>query len=141
MSRTISEQTLLAMSASDYMNGEQQQFFRDRLVALAGECEKDIASAMAHLRTPVQEPDPVDAAAEEESCRHRLRFMARQQALLGKIRDALRRLDGHEYGYCRISGEPIGLRRLLARPTTEYCAEVKARLEQNERHFAHQRTG
>ncbi|WP_299126180.1 TraR/DksA C4-type zinc finger protein [uncultured Alcanivorax sp.] len=67
--------------------------------------------------------------------------MARQEALLGKIRGALRRLENGDYGYCKISGEPIGLPRLLARPTTEYCAEVKARLEQNERHYAHQRIG
>lgn len=83
----------------------------------------------------------MDAAVEEETCRHQLRFMARQEALLGKVRGALRRLENGDYGYCKISGEPIGLPRLLARPITEYCAEVKARLEQNERHYAHQRTG
>lgn len=140
MPRTISEKALLTMKASQYMNASQRQFFRKRLAALAHDCEQHIGSARNNLQTPAQ-ADPLDAAVEEETCRHQLRFMARQEALLGKIRGALRRLENGDYGYCKISGEPIGLPRLLARPTTEYCAEVKARLEQNERHYTHQRTG
>lgn len=140
MPRTISEKTLLKMRASQYMNTAQRRFFRERLLSLAGDCDRDIRSAMHSLQTGTQ-ADPLDAAVEEEACRHQLRFMQRRQALLGKIREALRRLEQGDYGYCRLSGDPIGLRRLLARPTTEYCAEVKARLEENERHFAHQRTG
>lgn len=140
MPRTISENALLKMPASKYMNAAQRTFFRERLLSQASECDLEIRSAMQHLQTPLQ-ADPLDAAVEEESCRHQLRFMGRQQRLLGKIRAALRRLENGDYGYCKVSGEPIGLRRLLARPTTEYCAEVKARLEQNERHFVHQRTG
>ncbi|MTT53770.1 molecular chaperone DnaK [Alcanivorax sp. VBW004] len=140
MPRTISEKALLTMKASQYMNASQRQFFRKRLAALAHDCEQHIGSARNNLQTPAQ-ADPLDAAVEEETCRHQLRFMARQEALLGKIRGALRRLENGDYGYCKISGEPIGLPRLLARPTTEYCAEVKARLEQNERHYAHQRIG
>ena len=140
MPRTISEKALLTMKASQYMNARQRQFFRNRLAALAHDCDQHIGSARNNLQTPAQ-ADPLDAAVEEETCRHQLRFMARQEALLGKVRGALRRLENGDYGYCKISGEPIGLPRLLARPTTEYCAEVKARLEQNERHYAHQRIG
>ena len=140
MPRTISEKALLTMKASQYMNASQRQFFRKRLAALAHDCEQHIGSARNNLQTPAQ-ADPLDAAVEEETCRHQLRFMARQEALLGKVRGGLRRLENGDYGYCKISGEPIGLPRLLARPTTEYCAEVKARLEQNERHYAHQRIG
>jgi len=140
MPRTISEKALLTMKASQYMNASQRQFFRKRLAALTHDCEQHIGSARNNLQTPAQ-ADPLDAAVEEETCRHQLRFMARQEALLGKVRGALRRLENGDYGYCKISGEPIGLPRLLARPTTEYCAEVKARLEQNERHYAHQRIG
>ena len=140
MPRIISEKTLLAMKPSQYMNASQRAFFRKRLAVLAHDCEQHIGSARNNLQTPAQ-ADPLDAAVEEETCRHQLRFMARQEALLGKVRGALRRLENGDYGYCKISGEPIGLPRLLARPNTEYCAEVKARLEQNERHYAHQRTG
>ena len=140
MPRIISEKTLLAMKPSQYMNASQRAFFRKRLAVLAHDCEQHIGSARNNLQTPAQ-ADPLDAAVEEETCRHQLRFMARQEALLGKVRGALRRLENGDYGYCKISGEPIGLPRLLARPTTEYCAEVKARLEQNERHYAHQRIG
>ena len=140
MPRTISEKALLTMKASQYMNASQRQFFRKRLAALAHDCEQHIGSARNNLQTPAQ-ADPLDAAVEEETCRHQLRFMARQEAMLGKVRGALRRLENGDYGYCKFSGEPIGLPRLLARPTTEYCAEVKARLEQNERHYAHQRIG
>ena len=135
-----SEKALLAMSESDYMDAAQQAFFRDRLLALAKDCEQELADARQALQTPPQS-DPLDAAADEEACRHQLRFLARRQALLGKICQALRRLNQGDYGYCQISGEPIGLRRLLARPTTEYCAEVKTRLEANERHYVHSRTG
>ncbi|MCG8393502.1 MAG: TraR/DksA C4-type zinc finger protein [Pseudomonadales bacterium] len=138
MSDAISEQTLLAMPASEYMSAVQRHFFRNRLLRLARDCEQEMDSARRTLRTPTQ-ADPLDAAVDEEACRHQLRFLERRQGLLAKARAALRRLENGEYGYCRHSGEPIGLRRLLARPTTEYCAEVKARLEQNERHY--QRTG
>ena len=119
MPRIISEKTLLAMKPSQYMNASQRAFFRKRLAVLAHDCEQHIGSARNNLQTPAQ-ADPLDAAVEEESCRHQLRFMAREQALLGKIRAALRRLESGDYGYCKISGEPIGLPRLLARPTTEY---------------------
>jgi DnaK suppressor protein len=140
MPDVLSEKALLAMPERDYMNAAQLAFFRDLLLRLARECEQELAAARQALQTPPQS-DPLDAAVDEETCRHQLRFLGRRQALLEKIRLALRRLNHGDYGYCEISGEPIGLRRLLARPTTEYCAEVKARLEANERHYAHSRTG
>lgn len=140
MTEPICEQTLLAMPESDYMGPAQRGFFRDRLQRLAREGEQARQSARQSLRT-VAQADPLDVAVEEEACRHQLRFLERSQALQEKIFQALRRVESGEYGFCRLSGEPIGIARLLARPTTEYCAEVKARLEQNERHYAHQRTG
>jgi len=140
MPDVLSEKALLAMPEADYMNVAQQAFFRALLLSLARDCEQELASARQALQTPPQS-DPLDAAVDEEACRHQLRFLARRQALLEKIRQSLRRLNRGDYGYCDISGEPIGLRRLLARPTAQYCAEVKARLEENERHYAHSRTG
>ena len=97
MPRTISEKALLTMKASQYMNASQRQFFRKRLAALAHDCEQHIGSARNNLQTPAQ-ADPLDAAVEEETCRHQLRFMARQEALLGKVRGALRRLENGDYG-------------------------------------------
>lgn len=137
MTELICERTLLAMPESDYMSLAQRLFFRDRLQRLAREEQQALQSARQSLRT-VAQADPLDAAVEEEACRHQLRFLERSQALQEKISQALRRVESGEYGFCRLSGEPIGIPRLLARPTTEYCAEVKARLEHNERHFAHQ---
>ncbi len=140
MPRTISEKALLTMKASQYMNASQRQFFRKRLAALAHDCEQHIGSARNNLQTPAQ-ADPLDAAVEEETCRHQLRFMARQEALLGKVRGALRRLENGDYGYCKISGEPIGRPRLLGRPTTEYCSVFNVPPVLHDRNYAHPRLG
>ncbi|WP_305810538.1 TraR/DksA family transcriptional regulator [Photobacterium leiognathi] len=64
-----------------------------------------------------------------------LRIIDREQKLLPKIQKALRLLRAGDYGYCKESGEPIGIRRLIARPKSEYCAEVKAQKELKEHQF------
>ena len=92
MSDAISEQTLLAMPASEYMSAVQRHFFRNRLLRLARDCEQEMDSARRTLRTPTQ-ADPLDAAVNEEACRHQLRFLERRQGLLSKVRVALRRLE------------------------------------------------
>ena len=61
--------------------------------------------------------------------------MDRQTKLLPKLREALRRIEGNEYGFCEVTGEPIGIRRLLARPTATLCAEEKTRQEEREKTF------
>ena len=81
------------------------------------------------------EADELDKAALEEERRLQLRFLDRQSKLLPKIGEAIKRLDTGEFGYCEVTGEPIGVRRLLARPTATLCAEEKMRQERKEQNF------
>ena len=64
-----------------------------------------------------------------------LRFLDRQTKLLPKIDDAIKRINTGDFGYCAVTGEPIGVRRLLLRPTATLCAEEKQRQERQERNF------
>ena len=76
----------------------------------------------------------VKDGAEEEQRQRQLRLLEREKKLLDKIDDALELLARGEYGWCRETGEPIGLQRLLLRPTATLCIEAKEREELRERH-------
>ena len=75
----------------------------------------------------------------EEDLRTRLRFLDRQTKLLPKLRGALRRIEENDFGFCEVTGEPIGIKRLLARPTATLSAEEKMRQEEQEKSFAKRR--
>ena len=81
------------------------------------------------------EADELDKAAQEEDRRLQLRFLDRQTKLLPKIEQALDRIEHDEFGYCDITGDPIGLQRLLLRPTATLCAEEKQRQETKEKSY------
>ena len=81
--------------------------------------------------------DEADRASYEEESRLALRIVDRERRLLPKIEAAMKRIANSDYGYCLESGEPIGIPRLLARPTAELCAEVKTLNEQKELNFRH----
>jgi DnaK suppressor protein len=131
----ITEQDLLAMSAQDYMNDDQLAFFRALLVEQKLELEESLAMARAEINSGEREADELDQALVEEENRHRLRMADRQSKLMRKIDKTIARIDDGDYGYCQVSGEPIGIPRLLLRPTAELCAEEKARQESRENHF------
>ncbi|MCH2099583.1 MAG: TraR/DksA C4-type zinc finger protein, partial [Pseudomonadales bacterium] len=82
-----------------------------------------------------RETDELDRALSEEENRLRLRIADRESKLLPKIDEALERITLGDYGYCEETGEPIGVERLLLRPTATLCAEAKARQERMERNF------
>lgn len=135
------EARLLAMPPDDYMNDEQLGFFRRRLLDERREVEahlRDVKAAIA-----VQEPggDESDQAAVEEDVRLLLRQAERETRLLRKIAQTLRRIDEGDYGYCEDTGQPIGLERLLLRPTATLCLEAKERQERREHLFRKQRGG
>src|SRR3989338_4365528 len=109
---------LLAQSADDYMNAAQQQFFRALLLS-----QRETSS------------DPADIGSAEEQRQWQLRLLEREKKLLDKIDEALDRLARGEYGWGRENGEPIGLKRLLLRPTASLCIEAKERQEQREKHL------
>ncbi len=128
----MTREELLAMPDVDYMNEVQLVYFRERLLEMRDEILNDLRSARDDLQYNDRTPDELDRATAEESRRLTLRVQEREGRLLRKIDQALRRIESGEYGYCEISGEPIGLPRLLARPTATLCIEVKERQEKTE---------
>ena len=130
----ISQEQLLAQPADDYMNDAQQQFFRALLLQQRSELQARIAEEFEALRERETSSDPADIGSAEEQRQWQLRLLEREKKLLDKIDEALDRLARGEYGWCRETGEPIGLKRLLLRPTASLCIEAKEREEQREKH-------
>ncbi|UCJ17519.1 RNA polymerase-binding protein DksA [Pseudomonas sp. MM211] len=125
---------LLALPPQAYMNDAQQDFFRNLLVQQRQELQERIDDEFGALREQERPADEADMASREEQRQWQLRLLEREKKLLDKIDEALERLAHGEYGWCRETGEPIGLRRLLLRPTASLCIEAKEREEQRERH-------
>ncbi|MDD2047794.1 RNA polymerase-binding protein DksA [Pseudomonas putida] len=133
----MTEAELLAQPANDYMNATQQQFFRALLLRQRIELQARIAEAFEALREPDTSSDPADIGSAEAQRQWQLRLLEREKKLLDKMDYALERLACGEYGWCRESGEPIGLKRLLLRPTASLSIEAKERQEQREKHLRH----
>lgn len=129
----LTAEQILEAPEADYMNAEQLEFFRQLLKELYETTDERIQEAKAQMANPPEINDDADRASWEEECNTSLRILDREQKLLPKIKLSLERIRLGEYGYCLETGEPIGIPRLLARPTAEYCAEVKADLEFKER--------
>ncbi|EIK71500.1 putative RNA polymerase-binding protein DksA [Pseudomonas synxantha BG33R] len=130
----MTEQELLAQPATDYMNEAQQRFFRELLLAQRDELQARIDAEFQALREQETNSDLADIGSAEEQRQWQLRLLEREKKLLDKIDDAMELLARGEYGWCRETGEPIGLQRLLLRPTATLCIEAKEREELRERH-------
>lgn len=131
--KPLTEAALLKMPASAYMNAEQLAFFRARLEALREEILANAADTGEHLKENENFADPNDRATVEEENMLEQRVRDRERKLLKKINKALARIETGEFGYCLETGEPIGLPRLLARPTAEYSIEAQERHEKLEK--------
>jgi DnaK suppressor protein len=131
----LTEKQILRAPKKDYMNDAQLEFFRARLIDLRKETIGHIEEARARLADAQRETDELDRALSEEENRLRLRIADRESKLLPKIDAALKRIESGDYGWCEETGEPIGVERLLLRPTATLCAEAKARQERMERNF------
>ncbi len=132
-SKPLTEAALLKMSDADYMNTAQLAFFRTRLEALRAEMLSNAADTGEHLKENENFADPNDRATVEEENMLEQRVRDRERKLLKKINKALARIESGEFGYCLETGEPIGLPRLLARPTAEYSIEAQERHEKMEK--------
>lgn len=132
----LTEAALLKMPESDYMNAEQLAFFRDRLVAMRDELQLKVDETVEHMREQETVADPADRATVEEEHALELRTRDRERKLLKKIGQALSRIDDESYGYCEETGEPIGLARLLARPTATLSVEAQSRRERLQKMYA-----
>ena len=123
------ETELLRMSVKDYMNEAQLGFFRETLTNLREELMTNAGETSEHLRETPSVPDPADRATIEEEHALELRTRDRERKLMKKIEQSLARIESGEYGYCEETGEPIGLKRLLARPTANLSIEAQQRRE------------
>ncbi len=134
--RDLTEAELQAMPDSEYMNDKQIEFFRTKLLAQKDDLLSNAGETTEHLREDTSiVPDPADRATIEEEHALELRTRDRERKLLKKITQALTRLDSGDYGFCDETGEPIGLPRLLARPTATLSLEAQQRREMKQRMF------
>jgi len=129
----LTEAELLRAPASQYMGAEQLAFFRERLIVTQKELLEKADLTSERLREHELEADPTDQATIEEEYALELRARDRERKLLKKIDEALRRIDEGSYGYCEETGEPIGIPRLLARPTATLTIEAQSRREQKQK--------
>ena len=117
-----------------FMNEKQQEYFRQKLLDWKAEILEGSKTTISNLQQETSAlPDIVDRASAESDKALELRTRDRQRKLISKIDSALRRIDEGTYGYCVDTGEPIGLKRLEARPTATMTLEAQERHERNER--------
>ncbi len=127
--RPLTEAELLAMPESEYMNDAQLDFFRARLRQMERDILSNAGLTTEHLRETVIVPDPADRATIEEEHALELRTRDRERKLLKKVQQSLARIEAGDYGFCEETGEPIGVGRLLARPTATLSLEAQQRRE------------
>ena len=134
--RELTEPELHAMPEAEYMNDKQLDFFRARLTALKDDLLSNAVETTEHLREDTSiVPDPADRATIEEEHALELRTRDRERKLLKKITQSLGRIEANDYGFCDETGEPIGLGRLLARPTATLSLEAQQRREMKQKMF------
>ena len=131
--KTITKEGLLKMPEKDYMSQKQLDFFTELLKEQAIELENSIAQAKQALAESEQEIDLNDVATKQEMQQLHLRTMERQSKLIKKVNKSLMLIKEGEYGYCLETGEPIGLQRLLARPTATLSIQSKQAQEHQEK--------
>jgi DnaK suppressor protein len=134
--RDLCEAELLAMPDSEYMNDKQLEFFRALLQRNKDDLLSNAGETTEHLREDTSiVPDPADRATIEEEHALELRTRDRERKLLKKVAQSLTRLENGDYGFCDETGEPIGLARLLARPTATLSLEAQQRRELKQKMF------
>jgi DnaK suppressor protein len=132
----LTDNEVIAMPDSEYMNAKQLAFFRLKLVALKNGILSNAGETTEHLREDTSiVPDPADRATIEEEHALELRTRDRERKLLKKIEQSIQSIDAEEYGYCDETGEPIGVARLIARPTATLSLEAQQRRELKQKMF------
>jgi RNA polymerase-binding transcription factor len=117
-----------------FMNPMQQEYFRQKLLAWKSELLKESNETLNHLQEEsLSEPDIADRASLETDRALELRTRDRERKLISKIDEALSRIEDGTYGYCEETGEPIGIKRLEARPIATLSIEAQERHERMER--------
>ena len=133
--KPLTEAEIIKMPKSEYMNAAQLRFFRERLLDLQKQLRENAGATTEHLRELSFAPDPADRATIEEEHALELRTRDRERKLLKKIEQSIARIDAGDYGYCDETGEPIGVGRLLARPTATLSLDAQQRRELKQKMF------
>lgn len=133
----LTQSELLSLPDDAYMNAVQLAFFKRLLEMQLEALQSNMQLTSAHLLDHQGTPDPADRATQEETHGLELRTRDRERKHIKTIQAALLRIAQGNFGYCEETGEPIGLARLLARPTTKLCLEARERHERRERLFNH----
>ncbi len=132
----LTDVEIVAMPDEEYMNDVQMAYFRAKLVKLKQDMHQNAGETAENLREDtVVVPDPADRATIEEEHALELRTRDRERKLLKKIEQSIARIDAGDYGYCDETGEPIGVPRLLARPTATLSLEAQQRRELKQKMF------
>ncbi len=127
--KVLTAEEILKIPEDDYMNAQQLEFFRRRLTDLEKELRANADQTTVNLRETTVVPDPADRATIEEEHALELRTRDRERKLLKKVQAAIKRIDDGDYGYCEETGDPIGVARLMARPTATLSLEAQQRRE------------
>src|SRR2546423_15426002 len=134
MASVVKERDYRPTDKEPFMNERQRDYFRARLLVWREEILKEAKETLQHLQDENQNhPDLADRASSETDRAIELRARDRQRKLIAKIDAALHRIDDGTYGYCEETGEPIGIKRLEARPIATLSVEAQERHERRER--------
>jgi DnaK suppressor protein len=120
--------------AEPFMNDRQREYFRRKLMNWKNEILREAQETLVALQTESENhPDLADRASSETDRAIELRARDRQRKLIAKINAAIARIDDGSYGYCEVTGDPISLRRLEARPIATMSIEAQEWHEKNEK--------
>lgn len=124
----------IAEEGEEYMSPRMKEHFKSKLLAWKKQLMDEAESTVSHLRSDSSTPaDPNDRATQEEEFALELRTRDRERKLIAKIDQSLKDIETGDYGYCRISGDEIGLARMEARPTATLTVEMKRQQEIREK--------
>ena len=133
--KQITEADLMKAAERDYMNEAQLAFFKQRLIDIRAQLLNNADDTGQHLRENEVTTDPSDRATLEEEYTLELRTRDRERKLLKKVEKSIKLIDDGEYGFCEETGEPIGIPRLLARPTATLSLEAQERRERMQKMY------
>ena len=121
-----------------YMNAKQKAYFKSRLMEWKNEIieSNNKSLYLKDVDHEISSPDIIDQAASQTEKTVEMRTLNRQRKLLAKIDQAIKKINNDTYGYCEETGEPIGVKRLIARPIATLSIEAQEKHERNEKIFA-----
>ena len=129
-------QPYVQRKGEEYMSKEQLEHFRSILSAWKRDLMQEVDRTMIHMKDEAANfPDPNDRATQESEFSLELRTRDRERKLIRKIDEALKRIEDGSYGFCLETGEPIGIKRLEARPVATLSVEAQERRERREKQF------